>query len=278
MADSSWDTYTADPPHRRIGGKLLTAAGVAIGLVVLVAALLAVAAGAARSRAWPLARGVAARLQSDDQARELFRRNPALADGYGSEEAFVERVREHREGLMLPASQPSQGPEFRVMSSPFEIRVRLKGEGGTWMEVVADLGGPFRPAGEGIRRLNLAKDPRDLRRQAQLAQDRRFAGDWERFVRVCASLAAEGGPEALRRDAAGLQTVPVDAGDFAAKARQRRLELLAIPADRRALGAARVRIHSGPFSRTVEIEAPFPEGGGIRARWRQDQLMELALH
>jgi hypothetical protein len=259
---------------------VLAAAGIAVGLIVLVAAMLAVAAGTTRSRAWPFARSVAVRLKTDEQARDLFRRNPALADSYSSEEKFIERVREHREGLMLPESEPPQGPEFKIMSSPFEIRIRLKGEGGTWMEVVADLGGPFRPApaGEGIRRLNLAKDPRDLRRQVQLASGRGVSGDWERFVRVCASLAAEGGPEALRRDVAGLQTVPVDAAAFEAMARQRRKELLAIPADRQAMGSARVRIHSGPFSRTVEIEAPFQEGGGIRAQWRQEKLVGLALH
>ncbi len=168
MADSSWDTYTPDAPRRPAWGWVLGALGGAILIgAVLVAGLAAVARGS-RSGAWPLVQNVVTRLRTDDRALDLYRRNPALAERYATEADFLARVREFRDGLRLAESEPAPGPEFRVSSSPFDVRVRHRAAGGTWIEVGMAFGGPFRPAppGEGLVRLNLAKDPKDLRRRS----------------------------------------------------------------------------------------------------------------
>lgn len=280
MADNSWDSYTADAPRGRIGGKLLAALAGIIIVVTVLATGLGVAAKKNRGSAWPLVLNVAGRLQTDDQARELFRRNPALTNTYSTEEAFLDRVHEFRDGLKFPETAPGEGPNaFRVFPSPFDLRIRAKGAGECWMEVEVEFGGPFRPAtvGEGISRLNLYKDLPGLRRQTQQAAERRSAQSWERFVKVARTLAKESGPADLRPGSPKLRTVPTDEASFTALARQRRSALLGVPEDPAAHGPHRIRSHHGPFSRTVEIEATLPDGGKLKALWKSEILVAVEL-
>lgn len=276
MADNSWDTYTPDAPRRgRAWGKVFAVLGGIVLVVTVLVSALGIAANKSRVSAWPLVKKLANRLQTDQGAKELYGKNPSLVNSYPTEEAFVDRVREFREGLKLPENPPNEGPdEFRVFSSPFDLRVRVKGEGGAWMEVGVDLGGPFRPApaGEGIFRLNFGKDMRELRRQTQMAMERQSARSWGRFVEVARTLAKEGGLEELSRGSPGLRTVPADRGAFAILARQRREALLAIPEASMARGPSNIRSRNTPFSRSVEVEATLKDGGKLKALWKSDAL------
>lgn len=279
MPDSSWDTYTPDSSRWRIGGKLLTGLGIGILLLVLLVSTLAMVARNTRSKAWPLVNHVVTRLGTDEQARDLYRRNPALATSYATEEAFLERVRQHREGLKIADAEPAAGPEYRVASGPFGLRVRHRCDAGTWVEVGVEFGGPFRPAptGEGISRLNLAKEARDLRRQAQAVADQRSAKDWKRFVETCRIIAGDGGSDRLKRESPALKTVPADAAVFTALLQRRRDGLLALPDDPKAQGPHSKRVHRGPFLQSMEIEAGLTGGGSIRIAWRSDTLATVEL-
>ena len=277
MPDSSWDNYTPDSPRWRIGGRLLTGLGIGILLLVLFVSTLALVARNTRSNAWPLLMHVTSQLATDERARDLYRHNPALATTYPTEEAFLDRVREHREGLKLAAAEPAPGPGHRVGSGPFGLRVRHHCEAGTWMEVGVEFSAPFRPvaAGEGIYRLNLAKEARDLRRLAQAAVERRSAQEWKRFVETCQGLVKNGGPESLKREFPTLRTVPADDAAFAALVQRRRDGLLAL--DPQVQGAFNRRSHRGPFSQTLEIDAGLSDGGSIRIAWKSDAVVAVEL-
>lgn len=281
MADSSWDTYT--PERRsfgRLGGRLLTAlAVVAAAITLLVVALVSVARDR-HSHAWTLAQRVEAHLRDDDRARELFRRNPVLARSYADEEAFLAQVREHRAGLGLPGAEPPEGTEYQVGTGPFQLWVEFKCTGGTWIRALHGYGGPLQTTetGDGLVRLVLGRDRTDLRQQARKLAAHRASEPWRRFIALSRQLAREGGAETLLRDHPGLRTDPAEPLAFAALARRRRQALLAVPEDPDAKGPFRTRRHSGPFGSRAEISGELPEGGSLRALWRNDRLAEIELH
>lgn len=272
MADGSWDTYTPDAPRRRAWGWVLGAVGGAVLIAAVLVAGLAAVAGHSRSGAWPLVQNVATRLRTDDRARDLYRRNPALAESYPSEADFLDRVRAFRGGLRLADTAPAAGPEYRVSSSPFEVRVRHRTAGGTWLEVAVAFGGPFRPtpAGEGIFRLNLAQDAKDLRRRA-VDRELRTGKDWARFAELGRTLGRGDGL------AAEVLRVPADAAAFAALAHQRQAALSALQPQERAAHGSNIRIQDGPFGRSVAVEATLEDGGLLKAAWKGDTLVRVEL-
>lgn len=272
MADGSWDTYTPDAPRRRAWGWVFGAVGGALLIAAILIAGLAAVAGNSRAGAWPLVQNVATRLRTDDGALDLYRRNPALKDGYPSEADFLARVREHREGLKLADTAPAEGAEYRVRSSPFNVRVRHRAAGGTWLEVAVAFGGPFRPApsGEGIFRLSLGRDPKDLRRRVA-NQDPRSEQDWARFAELGQALGRDGGL------APGVRTVPNDSAAFAALVRQRRAALAALQPEARAAHGSSIRIQDGPFGRSVTVEAALGGDGLLKAAWKDGTLVQVEL-
>lgn len=280
MPDSSWDTYTPERPSvlGRFGGRLLVALGVAGVAVTMLVVGFASAARSQRGSAWVLARNVEAQLRTDERARELFRRNPALARAYADEEAFLARVREHRAGLGLPEREPPEGPEYRIGTGPFRLWVQVKCTGGTWIDVVVQSAEPFGspPPGDGITRVVLARERTELRQQFRAQAERRNSAPWKRFRALAEELVRDGsGPLATRHP--GLRTFPSDPAAFAAAVQRRREALVALPAERRQDGSSRIHSRTSPFKQQLDIEADLKDGGLLRARWERDALVEVEL-
>lgn len=279
MADSSWNTYTPDAPQRRAWGRVLAGAGVVAALVLLFGILLGTAVRHSRASVWPTVKHVVDRLQTDDRARELYRANPALANTYPDEEAFLACVREFRPGLNLPDEAPREGPDYRVRSDPFDFRVRLKTASGNWLEVVVESGGPFKVGreGEGLVMVNLAKEPRDLRRMAKEAAKRRSDQARRRFQELALTLAKDGGHHELTRNSPQLRFQPGDVGTFATVAAKHRAALLALADEAGGLPSVQTRIHRGPITSSLEIEATLADGGRLKARWEGELLVKVEL-
>lgn len=275
MADSSWDTYTPVAPQRRAGGRVLAALATAALLIILLGTFLFVLARGSRRRAWPLVRAVAAQLQTDAGSRELYRSSPALEGAYADEEAFLGRVRDVREGLRFPEAEPAPGPEYRVSSSPFYLRIRVKGEGEAWMDLGMAYGGPF--SSHGIEALWLAKDGRVLRRFQREAGDLRRARAWARFAELAHRIATPEGLQALRQEAPALRSIPGEAVAFAEVAGRRREALLALRKEVAESTKFSLKMHSGPLGRWTEVSADLQDGGALRVRWKSELLEEIEL-
>ena len=114
MADNRWNTATPSKGRRRGFPLWFTVPLVILGgIAILVFALVGRATGLER-QAWPLVQAVHKRISTDDGARELLRMNPACAQGYESEAAFLEAVRIWRPRIgPLPAVKPSERSEER---------------------------------------------------------------------------------------------------------------------------------------------------------------------
>ena len=279
MPDSSWDTYTPEPRRWRFGGRLLLAVGViALALATLIAAMVSFARRNHGS-AWRIARAVVERLRTDEGARELYRANPVLADAYPTEEAFLEPVRALRGGLRLPEREPAEGREYRVSTSPFDLGVQVKGEGGTWMALRWEPAGPFREdaSGEGIRRLTLAPEASEVRRIEQDQRKLRREHHWARFASTARILAGEDGLRQLQAGGARLRTEPSDPAAFAALLRRRSAALRELPAD--SVRAKDLAVHSrrNPFRSKLEVSATLADGGFLRLTWNPQDLAEIEL-
>ncbi|MBI4913441.1 MAG: hypothetical protein HY823_11935 [Acidobacteria bacterium] len=282
MSDSSWDTYTPQRPARAWWGPLVLGAGVLALAVLLFGAGLVFSMRNMHGASWVLVQDLATRLRTEDRARQLYRANPALAEAYGSEEAFLARVRELREGFRPPPQAPREGPDYRVQASPWRLWVRVKAPGGTWLDAVVDHGGPFGQArGEGLVRLILARDPEELRSLAktQVAAIRaaRDSAAWRRFSEAARTLADPGGLERLRQGSGEFQTVPSDPEAFRRILEQRRMALQALPEDPGRVSGRSSRSQRGPFRHAWEGQVSLPQGGLFRARWVNDRLVLVAL-
>lgn len=276
MRDSSWNTYTPGP-SARFPGWLKSLAVVAAAIAILIA-VVASYLQAARRQAWPLALGIAARLATDEGARDLYAKNPDLRNLYPTEEAFLETVRPLRAGLTLPAQEPRRGQRgFLAFVSPDQARIRVRGEGGTWMDLTVRRRSAFgpEPKGEGLSSLLLADSREGLRVQARRLREVEFEPLWQRFRDTAATLQTEAGARGLL-DRPGLSHTPADISAFLALRQARQASLAAVPATF-AEAHVRLSIRSGPFGRVVRMTCPLPGGGSLGLTWKNDQLSGLDL-
>lgn len=276
MPDPSWNTYTPTPPSR-FPGWLKVLAGLAVAAALLVAVFVTTQV-ARRRRAWPLARAVAARLATDEGARDLYGKNPDLRDCYPTEQAFLEAVRPLRAGLVLPEREPGREQrDFILRAGPGVARIRARGEGGTWIDLTVRGRGGFGPPprGEGISRLLLADSREGLTAQLRRLREAELEPFWQRFRETAAALATEPGARALL-DRPGLSRAPGDAATFLALCRTRQAGLAALPATRTE-AHGRITLRSGPFHRDVRMACPLPGGGSLSLAWRDDRLTDVAL-
>ena len=110
MADSRWNTSTPSKARRRGFPAWITVPlALLAGIAILVFALVGRATGL-RRQAWPLVQAVHKRIATDEGARDLYRLNPACANGYESEEAFLQAVRAWRPGWRSSSSSWWAGP------------------------------------------------------------------------------------------------------------------------------------------------------------------------
>lgn len=111
--DPSWQNE-APPPKKGLSvfGKVLIGCGAAfLCFVIAVGAMAYVVVSKATSamdRGWAQMRAEVHSLRTEEGARELYRKNPGLAQNYPTEEDFVKASAEWRSKLEdLPASRPT---------------------------------------------------------------------------------------------------------------------------------------------------------------------------
>jgi hypothetical protein len=276
MPDPSWNTYTPTAPSS-IPGWLKVLAGLALAGALLIAVLVTTQV-ARRRQAWPLARAVAARLATDEGTRDLYEKNPDLHDDYPTEQAFLDAVRPLRAGLILPEQEPLRNRRgFITFVGPVQARIRVRGEGGTWMDLTVRRRSTFgpEPHGEGIANLLLADSREGLRAQLTRIEEARFEPQWQRFRETATLLATEGGARALL-DRPGLSHTPGEATAFLTLRQMRQAGLAALPATRTE-AHAHLSLRNGPFHRDVRMTCPLPGGGSLSLAWRDDRLTDLTL-
>ena len=276
MRDTSWNTFTPATPSRFPGWMMAIAVGA--GVVAVLIAFLVSYQQVTRRQIWPLARAIAARLATDEGTRDLYDRNPELRDTYPTGAAFLEAIRPLRAGLTLPEQEPDRDRRgFITQMEPDQVRIRVRGEGGTWLDLTVRRRSSFgpEPRGEGISRLLVADSMEGLRGQLRRLREAEFEPLWQRFRETATTLATEPGARALL-DRPGLSHAPGDPAAFLALRQIRQVDLSALPATRTE-AHARLSIRSGPFHRDVRMTCPLPGGGSLSLAWRDDQLTEMTL-
>ncbi len=251
------------------------------GVAVLVFSMISRQQGM-QARIWPIVRQTAGRLQTDDGALDLYRKNPDLRRAYANEAAFLDKVRANRAAFAaLPEAEPADHMEtYRPSPNPAGFRVLLKGQGEAWMELEVQASPPFgmgpEPQGEGIEQLAFGDSKEAARHEARVASSRRHQPEWDAYRSVLASLATDAGAASLYRANPGLAKVYPTEAAFLDAARGWRPKLGPVPED--ILEAKErltsMRIHSGPFLRQVSMVYVFPDLK-LRAAWEEDHLVAL---
>lgn len=285
MADNSWNTpapaRATGRRSRRLLSWLVVPLALAAGAAILVFALVGRATGL-RRQAWPLIQAVHARLATDEGARDLFRKNPACAAGYETEEAFVEAARTWRtKGGGLPAQEPQEDRrDYFVNSDPFELSIGIRGSGGGWMRARFATGpAAGKDAGEGLMQLLFADSAKGLQEAARDTRRQVRARQYEAFREVAQSLATdEGARELLRREALLRKGWPSEEA-FLQDVRAWRPHLAALPlelrdAEKGGPVQASFRRNHSPLGdrRTLEVAHP---AGRWKATWRDGALEDL---
>jgi len=284
MADTRWNTSTPAKGRRRGFPVWITVPLVLIaGIAVLVFALVGRATGL-RRQAWPLIQAVHKRIATDEGARDLYRLNPACANGYESEEAFLEAVRAWRPKLgALPASEPRErGEGYRVDSDPFELSVSVQGQAGGWLRArfVTGPAAAGQNVGEGLTQLVFAASVRDITDSARQARRHARAREWGEFRALLNRLATDESATALFRSEATLRQGWLSEEAFLADARAWRTFLAAIPEDLAATEKddthqAEFHRNQSPLGSSREIRFTHP-GGTWKVLWREGVLASIS--
>ncbi|WP_243304945.1 hypothetical protein [Geothrix oryzisoli] len=168
MASGDWSREVPQPSRQGASLGLKVALGILAIPIALVLFLLG-QSKTVEAQAWPVVRRVALRLQTDAEARRLYRANPALLRSYPSEEAFLERVRAYRTQFASLPGLPPKADRYECHAGPNGFRASVQGSDGSWatLEVRQDILLEKVP-GEGILRLEFSptRGPSDAARRA----------------------------------------------------------------------------------------------------------------
>jgi len=261
----------------------------AIGIMLILSVVLRVQEN--EGKAWPILQIVTARLGTDEGARDIYAKNPQLADFYPSPDAFLESVRTHRAAFgALPGREPGMdGEKYETDSDPQGLRAFIKGTGGAWMALELEssdgTAAGHAAIGEGITYLGFSDASATLRDVEGASRETRAENQWSRFKAVEQALLTEENTLAL------LQANPTLAKDDAARtaflqqARAWRPRLAASTPP-----ATWVKAEAAPddtVSFTHRSAAPFvdkmemgwkpKDGAWLRIEWSQGQLVKVAL-
>jgi hypothetical protein len=280
MAASTWDEVPTPTVRRKRSGPWLRAAALLAGLGLLGLFATAALATSLRGRGWPLARAVAARLQTEDGARNLYRRNPGLARVYPSEAAFLAEAAAWRDRLAtLPAQAPQDdGRLYDLDARPDQLRISARGDGGAWLVLTWRGGLISTPAeaGEGLETLAFAGSREEAERRAEAQEEARRAQDWGRFADLAATLRSEGATRDLIRRQPWLKGDRETEEAFLARMARLRPRLGEIPAELSAPageeGGGLVRHHA--FG-GLETSWTAPDGWTLGARWEGSSLRRI---
>lgn len=272
MAKATWDDEPQPRRTFRWKGWLLGLA-IAAGLVALLTGVAAGIGTSNRRLAWPLLLNVAGRLQTEEGARDLWQRNPDLADTWGSEEAFLAMARQARAHVQrLPKQEPRNHAEAWMSSGPEQLRVMARVPDGPWLHVYANT---VDGKGEGIWAIHLDEHPAF---EAQFKAMSRRMGDIQRrrMDRILVQLSTD--PEAttfLARetglDAAALQPWLAQVQAFRHRLPDLRKDLA------REERRVRRRNRQILFHHTTTVEFEESGGAGIRLEYNQGRLNRLRL-
>lgn len=284
MAESSWNTSAPAKPRRRGFPAWLLVPVVFIVAGGAIAFTLAGRATGLRRQAWPLIQAVHQRLATDEGARDIFRKNPVCAEGYGSEEAFVETVRTWRAKVgPLPASEPGESMHaYDVNSDPFELTVACRGQGGGWLRA-RFVTGPAtggREVGEGLSQLVFGDSLRDLLGSARTARRQSRTRQWGEFRVLLMRLGADDTALALYRAEPALRQRWATEQAFLDETRGWRPALAALPEaipDSEQTPGVRVEFRQShsPFGQRRAIRFQHM-GGAWKVSWRDGVLADLS--
>lgn len=277
MAPSDLSTGVPRPPRRR--GSLLL--NVVLGLLAIPIAVILFLSGQSKAvevRAWSVIRTIALRLQTDEETRQLYRANPALAGIYQDEVTFLERVQAHRAQFANLPDLPPKADGYECFAGPNGFRASLQGPGGVWttFEVRQDILLEKVP-GEGILRLDFspARPARGHERRAQ--RKARGQSDWQRYREVCLRLATDDATRSLWEQEPGLQRDFPEAGGLLALAGKVRPHLHALPETPGLFrGRMRRQVVGGGSGETVRLGYAFPIGT-LTVTWSEGKLSGLDL-
>ena len=282
MRDASWDNggETRAGRSRPWLKWLLSGVGLMVGIPLLLAATFGSLALRHRAQVWPAVRAVHARLQTDEDARELFVKNPALANAYKSDQDFLGVVRDWRAKVGdLPIQEPPEGPTYSPDSDPGGAGAAIQGAGGAWMRVDilgGTLAGPI--PGEGITRIFFGEDKKALRSARNKANAFKTQRDWEEFRRVMLQCSDDTKAGLLYHQEPGLQVNYRTESDFLAAMKALQPAIAKLPETPREDGYQfSVRNRRTPFTHSRIMIFTDTEGQWLVATWKSDRLSNLEL-
>lgn len=282
MPDTSWDNGGAATrsPRRPWLKWALLGIGFVFVLPLLMTATFGGLALRHRAQLWPVVRTVHARLQSDQGAKDLFTKNPELANTYMNEQDFLDTVRAWRGKLGdLPSNEPAEGPTYSSDADPGGVSAAIQGTGGAWLRVEirgGTLAGPIE--GEGITRLFFGEDKKALRAARKNANALRTQREWEGFRKLMLDCGDDGKAADLYRREPGLHAHYPNERAFLESVQPLRPAIAKLPVTLREDGGEfAVRTYRTPFSHSRVASFLFADGRELRATWESGQLSKLEL-
>ncbi len=240
-------------------------------------------------KAWPITAAVVTRLATDAGARDLYAKNPRLAEDYPSVDAFIAAVAAQRAAFgTLPARQPDA---FHSNSDPTDLSVVAKGTGGGWMELQVERSDGSEAGhaaiGEGITYLGFGPDEKALDEARKNLRSAYHEAKWAEFRAVEQALLTDAGVNGL------LQTHPDLASGETARAaffqqvqawRPRLAEHQppatwkeAADADAKDEMVSMRHRSGGPFGDHLEVGWRVTDQGWLRATWDNGRLVKVSL-
>ena len=281
MRDTSWDNGGA--AHR--GSRkpwlkwMLVGIGVVVGLPIMMTAAFGSLALRHRAQLWPALRTVHARLQTDEGAKDLFAKNPALADLYANDQDFLDTVRNWRSKVgALPAQEPPDGPTYSPDADPGEATASIQGAGGAWMMVNihgGTLAGPIQ--GEGITRIFFGDDKKALRIARKKASAFKAQREWEDFRKVMLQCGDDSSAMALYRREPGLHARYPSESAFLDSVKALRPAIAKLPITLRDDSKFGVRNYRTPFTHSHVLIFLNTDGQELVATWKSGQLNDLEM-
>ena len=283
MPDNSWDNggVVHRGPRKPWLKWMFLGLGLAVGIPLLMTATIGGLALRHRAQLWPAVRTVHARLQTDEGAKDLFAKNPDLANMYASEQDFLDTVRHWRPKVGdLPLQEPSEGPTYSPDADPDRAAASLQGLGGAWMMVDirgGEFAGPIE--GEGIRRIAFGEDKKALRKARKQASAFKTQREWEEFRKLLLECGDDRTATELYHREPGLHARYPNESSFLDSVKGLRPALAKLPATPREDGHE-FSIHSfhSPFAHSRVMTYMDTDGQRLVATWKNDRLSNLELH
>ena len=240
------------------------------------------------SKAWPITSAVVARLSTDQGARDLYAKNPRLADDYPTADAFVSAVAAQRASFgALTTRQPDS---FHSESDPTDLSVVAKGTGGAWMELHVERSdgsaAGHAAIGEGITFLGFGATEAALNEARKDLRSAYHEAKWAEFRTTEQALLTDAGVNGL------LQAHPDLASDDAARAAflqqaqawRPRLAVHpppatwkeAVDADAKDEMVSMVR-RSNPLGDHLEVGWRLTDQSWLRATWDNGHLIKVSV-